>query len=157
MSRTKKISKTEKKIVSAEKKKPTKKIKEKVNYISTTGKRKSAVAQVRFSSAGDKQIIINNQDYKKYFPYFVWQEKVESPLKTVDLKNYQIHVKVSGGGVNAQAESIRLGIARAIVEAKQELRKVLKTKGFLSRDSRIKERKKPGLKRARRAPQWTKR
>ncbi|MBS4035812.1 MAG: 30S ribosomal protein S9 [Ignavibacterium sp.] len=158
VTKNKKITKTNKKISLAEKKESAvKSIKEKINYISTTGKRKSAVAQIRFNLTGNKEIIINKKDYKKYFPYFIWQEIVESPLKAVDFKNYQIQIKVAGGGVKAQAESIKLGIARAIVEANQELRKILKPKGFLSRDSRIKERKKPGLKRARRAPQWKKR
>jgi len=127
-------------------------------YIWATGKRKTAIAQIRFSpdSLG-KSIIINKKELKEYFPYSTWQKIVCSPLEITGLKNYKIIVKVKGGGIRAQAESIRLGISRALVKFNQELRKILKPMGFLKRDSRIKERKKPGLKRARRAPQWQKR
>jgi len=146
----------EKKQTVLEVKKPEIK-KEKKLYICTTGKRKSAVAQVKFSTTGTNSILVNKKDYKKYFPYFVWQGMIESPLLLAGLKNYGLIVKVHGGGLKAQAESIRLGISKALVEIDQENRKILKPKGYLSRDSRIKERKKPGLKRARRAPQWNKR
>lgn len=131
--------------------------KDKKSFISTTGKRKSAIAQIKFSDSGSGSILVNKKDYKDYFPYFVWQEIVNSPLVRVGLKSYEIEAMVHGGGVKAQAESVRLGIARALVEKDQEMRKELKAKGYLSRDARIKERKKPGLKRARRAPQWNKR
>jgi small subunit ribosomal protein S9 len=131
--------------------------KDKKIFIFTTGKRKCAVARIRFSDVGSGSILVNKKDYKIYFPYFVWQEIVVSPLNKVGLKTYEIEVMIHGGGLRAQAESVRLGIARALVEKNQENRKILKAQRYLSRDARIKERKKPGLKRARRAPQWNKR
>ncbi len=134
-----------------------KKIKETKEYISATGKRKTAIAQIKFLPEGEGRIIVNKKDFKEYFPFFVWQKIVTDPLTLTDFKNFDIEVKVKGGGVNAQAESIRLGISRALVKYNPELRPILKSAGFLTRDPRIKERKKPGLKRARRAPQWQKR
>jgi len=147
-----------KKIVVEEKKKEIEKKSAKGNnYISTTGKRKTAIAQIRFNNDGSGKIIINGRDWKEYFPYEAWQTIITSPLELLDFKNYEVRATVRGGGLQAQAESIRLGISKALVKLDQESRKILKPKGFLSRDSRIKERKKPGLKRARRAPQWQKR
>lgn len=131
--------------------------KEKKEYIFTTGKRKTAIAQIKFSNTGQGEILINKKDFKEYFPYETWQKIVSSPIELSGLKNYKVDIKVSGGGVRAQAESARLGITKALVQLNPALRKIFKPKGFLSRDARIKERKKPGLKRARRAPQWQKR
>lgn len=139
----------EKKIITEEIKK---------DYIFATGKRKTAVAQIRFDpNYSGKEITINKKSVEEFFPFFTWQQIVYSPLEATNLKNYKIIIKVKGGGVKAQAESIRLGISRALIEYNPEFRKILKPLGFLKRDSRIKERKKPGLKRARRAPQWQKR
>lgn len=148
-----------KKIIIEEKKEKTKAIetKEKKEYIFTTGKRKTAIAQVKFSNTGQGEIMINKKDFKEYFPYETWQKIVYSPIELSGLKNYKIDAKVIGGGPKAQAESVRLGIAKVLVQIDPNLRKIFKPKGLLSRDARIKERKKPGLKRARRAPQWSKR
>lgn len=158
-----------KKIVSKKKpaKKPTKKpVKEPVKkvapkkkeYIWATGKRKRAVATVRYLPAAKGEFVINRKPLKKYFPYFDFQQIVLAPLKLVGLEDKGvIIVKVKGGGVRSQAESIRLGISRALIKHNSDLRKALKKAGFLTRDARIKERKKFGLKRARRAPQWSKR
>jgi len=121
------------------------------------GRRKTASARVRVEK-GTGKITVNGQELKIYFPYFEYQTKILSPLKTLGKENdLDISVKVQGGGKSGQAEAVRLGIARALVVWNEEFRKTLKTQGFLTRDSRSKERKKPGLKRARRAPQWSKR
>jgi len=121
------------------------------------GRRKCASARVRIS-AGSGKISINGMDFKKYFPYFVWQEIVTSPLKVLAKESsLDVSAKVSGGGKNGQAQSVRHGIARALVDWNEDFKKTLKTLGFLTRDPRVKERKKFGLKRARRAPQWSKR
>lgn len=159
MPRKKKIIKTEPEVKTEIKPEPTlvKNKKEKRDFISITGKRKSAIAQIKFFKNGNGKIIINNKDLKDYFPYSAWQKIIFAPLELTTFKNYEIEVKVKGGGIKAQAESIRLGIAKALNQLNQEFRKILKPVGFLSRDARIKERKKPGLKRARRAPQWSKR
>lgn len=129
----------------------------KEEFFCATGKRKTAVAQIKLKFGKEEKIIINQKDYKTYFPIFVWQKIVRDPLEALKLKNVEVFVKVKGGGLQAQAESIRLGISRALIQFNPEWRRVLKPLGFLRRDPRIKERKKPGLKRARRAPQWQKR
>ena len=130
---------------------------EKKEFIQATGRRKTAVAQIRFFPNGSGKILINQKKVEDYFPYFVWQKNVYDPLRLTNFKNGDFIIKVTGGGVNAQAEAIRLGISRALVKYNPEFKKILKSAGFLTRDSREKERKKPGLKRARRAPQWQKR
>ena len=132
--------------------------KKKDKYYYGVGRRKRAIATVRIHKTGEEKITVNEKDYKVYFPYFEHQEVVVAPLKiAAQLKRGEITIKVKGGGPRGQAEAIRLGIARAIVEGSADYRPQLKKAGFLSRDSRKKERKKPGLKRARRAPQWGKR
>lgn len=149
-----------KKKIITEKKKPaavSPKIPESKKYILATGRRKTATAQIKFNPSGSGEIIINEKELKKYFPYETWQKIVCLPIELTHSKNYEIKVKVKGGGLQAQAESIRLGISRALVQLNPDLRKIFKPKGLLSRDARKKERKKPGLKRARRAPQWQKR
>jgi small subunit ribosomal protein S9 len=121
------------------------------------GRRKTAAARVRIMP-GKGSIQINGKDYKEYFPITFWQEKVEAPLKVVGKEaNFDITIKVVGGGTNAQAEAIRHGIARALVAWDELLKPVLKAEGFLTRDSRAKERKKYGRHRARRGHQWRKR
>jgi len=130
----------------------------KTESISATGKRKNAIAQIRFFPQGQGEISINKKEIKKYFPVAELQELVLSPLKLVKKeREVDLNVKVMGGGVHSQAEATRLGISRALISLNPDWRKELKTAGFLRRDSRKKERKKPGLKRARRAPQWAKR
>lgn len=126
--------------------------------ILATGKRKSAIAQVKLLSPGRGQIFVNKKMLNQYFPYFEWQKIVEQPLDLVNQKDkIDIVAKLSGGGVRAQAEALRLGISKSLIQFNPDFRKILKPKGLLTRDSRKKERKKPGLKRARRAPQWQKR
>ncbi len=129
------------------------------DYIPAVGRRKTAIARVRIlnQSAKGIEITINGKDYKQYLPYFEWQESVVQPLKVAGRQNIAISVRVLGGGQRGQAESIRHGIARALLKTDETLRPVLKADGLLTRDSRRKERKKPGLKKARRAPQWSKR
>jgi small subunit ribosomal protein S9 len=133
-------------------------IKTKENYFYTVGKRKRAVAQIKLFPKGKGEITINKKKSKEYLPDYQLQEIITAPLKLSNLAaKVDISVLVSGGGKTGQAEAIRHGIARAIEKYDKSQRKVLKVAGFLKRDARIKERKKPGLKRARKAPQWAKR
>jgi len=140
-------------------KKATKKDKlTKGRYFEAIGRRKTAVARVRLYAKGDKGIIINNKPLKEYFFVSVLQEVVQSPLFIMGLQDkFKITVILKGGGMSSQAEALRHGIARAIEVYNPESRQQLKQAGFLTRDSRMRERKKPGLKRARKAPQWSKR
>ena len=127
-------------------------------YYYGTGKRKTAVARVRLYKNGKGELTVNDTEGKKYFPLSKLHATMESPLKLTSLnKKFDITVKVDGGGVVAQAEAIRHGVARALLKYDEALRITLKRAGFLTRDSRVKERKKPGLKKARRAPQFSKR
>lgn len=129
-------------------------------YFYATGRRKSAVAKVRlYQNTKENGILVNEKDYKKYFASNdVLIEKVYSPIKLLSLENkFKISVMVNGGGPNGQAEAIRLGIARALLVLDEEYKKELRASGYLTRDPRKVERKKPGLKKARRAPQWKKR
>lgn len=127
-------------------------------YFEAVGRRKTAVARVRLYIKGDKEIIVNNKIFKEYFPTFELQEIVKSPLITMEFEDkFRITVILKGGGVSSQAEALRHGITRAIEIYDPESRQKLKQAGFLTRDSRMRERKKPGLKRARKAPQWSKR
>lgn len=128
------------------------------NYIYAVGRRKTAVARVRLFKAGEGKIIVNKKDYREYFPVLEFQNMIMAPLKKVgQLNGFNFTVKVAGGGSHSQAEAIRHGIARALVKVEKNWRQTLKQLDFLKRDPRMKERKKPGLKRARRAPQWQKR
>lgn len=128
------------------------------SYISAVGRRKTAIARVRLVKAGKGTITINKWPTKKYFATFELDNIVKAPLSVVGLETgADISVIVQGGGLHAQAEAVRLGIARALIELNPTYRKTLKKLGYLTRDPRAKERKKPGLKRARRAPQWSKR
>jgi len=127
-------------------------------YIYAVGRRKRAIARVRYYENGKGNIMVNNQDFKKYFPFFTWQKNVTDPLiKIGKIDQADISVLVKGGGKAGQSESIRHGLSRILVKAEAETKPILKKCGFLTRDSRKKERKKPGLKKARRAPQWAKR
>ena len=128
-------------------------------YIEGIGRRKTASARVRLTPAKETTIEVNGKKLEDYFPHIALQNDVKSVLGTEDagIEHYLITVKVSGGGISAQAEAIRLGIARALVKEKAERRGVLKPLGFLKRDPRSVERKKFGLRKARRAPQWSKR
>lgn len=128
------------------------------SFIPTVGRRKRAVARVRLIKNGKGVITVNGKAYDKYFTTFELREIVKSPLKTSGQENsVDISVMVKGGGIRGQAEAVRLGIARALIQLNQTFRKSLKKLGYLERDAREKERKKFGLKGARRAPQWSKR
>lgn len=136
----------------------TKERHQKANYIFSVGRRKEAVARVRWFANDAPAFTVNGRPMTEYFPTFELQHFVMQPLiLTHNDKVGNMTAKVNGGGVNGQAESVRLGIARALVKVDADLRIVLKRAGFLTRDPRAKERKKYGLKRARRAPQWQKR
>ena len=122
-----------------------------------TGRRKSSVARV-YLTAGTGKITINKKDIEEYFGLETLKTIVRQPLvATENLDKFDINVTVHGGGTTGQAGAIRHGISRALLEADEEYRAVLKKEGFLTRDSRMKERKKYGLKAARRAPQFSKR
>jgi len=121
------------------------------------GRRKEAVTRV-FLSKGDGKITVNGKDYKTYFPLVYLQNQVEAPLKTVEVADkYDVVVNATGGGVKGQAEAAKLGIARALLQVNAEFRPALKAAGFLKRDPRAVERKKPGRKKARRSFQFSKR
>lgn len=128
-------------------------------YFYAVGKRKTAIAQVRIFPAEKAQdILVNDKKLSEYFSVARFAETAKSAFVATGLEGkFYAVVKISGGGINAQAEAIRLGISRALVVFDENLRKVLKAQGFLTRDSRIVERKKPGLKKARKSPQWAKR
>jgi len=121
------------------------------------GKRKTAVARVRLSS-GSGAIIVNGVPYEERFPRLEHRRTILQPFLVTDsVGKYNAEIKVNGSGMSGQGGAISHGIARALVEADGRLRPILRQKGLLTRDSRIKERKKPGLRRARKAPQYTKR
>ena len=131
--------------------------KKKVQYWGT-GRRKKAIARVRLIPGGEGAIVINKRDITEYFPQDTMKLIVRQPLVlTNTLDKYDVFVNVCGGGYTGQAGAIRLGVARALLEAEPDSRPALKKEGFLTRDPRAKERKKYGLKKARRAPQFSKR
>ncbi|MBQ9513837.1 MAG: 30S ribosomal protein S9 [Clostridia bacterium] len=131
--------------------------KKKVQYWGT-GRRKKAIARVRLIPAGDGTITVNKKSLDEYFGLDTLKFIVKQPLQvTESLSKYDVMVNVYGGGFTGQAGAIRHGIARALLQADPETRATLKKEGFLTRDSRMKERKKYGLKKARRAPQFSKR
>ncbi|MEO6458334.1 MAG: 30S ribosomal protein S9 [Chloroflexia bacterium] len=127
-------------------------------YFYGTGRRKSAVARVRLYP-GSGQIVVNSKSVEDYFgARAVYHQMVNHPLElTESMSKYNVTIKVLGGGVTGQAGAVRHGLARALIQADPALRTILKKAGLLARDAREKERKKPGLKRARKAPQYTKR
>ena len=126
-------------------------------YYYGTGRRKEAVAQVRlYPGAGT--MVVNGKPAEEYFSREIDLVAARNPLQVTGLsERFSVMVRVVGGGVTGQSEAVRHGIARALLEADPELRPVLRKAGYLTRDPRVKERKKPGLKRARKAPQYTKR
>ncbi|NTW15798.1 MAG: 30S ribosomal protein S9 [Candidatus Moranbacteria bacterium] len=127
-------------------------------YLYAVGRRKTAVAQVRlYPDKGNDKHVVNRKDYTEYFPVAL-QPTLLAPLSALGLSgDFVVSATVKGGGVNAQAEAIRLGVARALLKHDEALRLPLRAEGLLTRDARSVERKKPGLKKARRSPQWSKR
>lgn len=178
---TKKIKKTVKKAVPAKAKPAKKKAKgevvpeevekvkevlvpekgadeKKSSYLYAIGRRKEAIAAVKLYKNGKGKITVNGKLYSVYFPIEELEQIVSGPLKSVgQADKVDIEATARGGGKRGQAEAVRLGISRALVQLNINFKKNLRKAGFLTRDSRVKERKKPGLKRARRAPQWQKR
>lgn len=127
------------------------------HYYYGTGKRKTAVAQVRLYP-GSGEFSINDKPLEQAFPWDAWQSTILEPMKVTDNQGkFNVVAKLHGGGVVSQAGALRHGISRALLVSDEGLRSVLRQHGLLTRDSRIKESKKYGLKRARRAPQYTKR
>ena len=127
-------------------------------YFYGTGRRKSSVARVKLMPNGTGKVTINNRTLDNYFGLETLKYIVKQPTELLGLsEKFDVEVKVSGGGFTGQAGAIRLGIARALLQADADYRGQLKKAGFLTRDSRMKERKKYGFKAARRAPQFSKR
>ena len=127
-------------------------------YIEAIGRRKTAVARVRLFTKGDKEFIVNEKPYEKYFQLQSDAENAIASMKKMKcLDKFRVTVLVKGGGHSAQAEAVRHGTARVLVEFNQNFRKRLRKAGFLTRDPRMRERKKFGRKRARKSPQWAKR
>ena len=130
----------------------------KSNAILGTGRRKSSIARVRLIPNGKGLFVINGKDIDEYFALGTLKQVAKQALElTETTSKYDVYVTVNGGGLTGQAGAIRLGIARALNRSEEELHTELKKAGFLTRDARAKERKKPGLKKARKAPQFRKR
>lgn len=132
-------------------------VKMKGKYINTVGKRKTSSAQVRLYKTGAGNIVINGEKGSKYFDADLLSLATQALKLAGQAKDLDISIVVRGGGKKGQAVAVRHGIARALVELDKDLRPAMKAKDLLTRDDRKKERKKPGLKKARRAPQWAKR
>lgn len=129
-----------------------------VEYYEGIGRRKESTARVRFAR-GTGQFVINGKNFNEYFTRQVDIEKINAPFSVAgeSREQFDISVMVKGGGITGQADAVQLGAARSLLKLNPELRAVMRKAGYLTRDSRIKERKKPGLKRARKAPTYTKR
>jgi small subunit ribosomal protein S9 len=129
-----------------------------VQYYEGIGRRKAATARVRIMS-GSGKFIVNEKNIEDYFTRMGDAENIVAPVQAADenLEQLDITVVVNGGGVTGQTDAVQLGVARALIKMNPDLRPVMRKGGFLTRDSRVKERKKPGLKRARKAPTYTKR
>ncbi len=128
------------------------------SYLFAVGRRKTSIARVRLFKNGEGKITVNEKDYNKYFPTPELAEMIRQPLEAVGkIKDFNFSIKVLGGGIKGQAEAARHGIARSLLLIDKELKTTLKPLGYMKRDPRKKERKKPGLKKARRSPQWAKR
>jgi len=127
-------------------------------YFEAVGRRKTSTARVRLFPGGTGQITVNEKPGPEYFPRVGDYARVTAPLRVIGQDGkFNITIKVEGGGATGQAEATRQGVARALLRMNDDLRKPLRRAGYLTRDSREKERKKPGLKRARKAPTYTKR
>lgn len=127
-------------------------------YYEGIGRRKAASARVRLFPGGTGNVVINDKDGKEYLPREGDIEIALEPLTRIGQENsYDVSVHVNGGGISGQRDAIKLGVARALLKIDPDLRPTLKANKYLTRDPRVKERKKPGLKRARKAPTYTKR
>ena len=127
-------------------------------YYEGIGRRKTSTARVRLHSGGTGAITVNDKPVDEYFGRQTDAQTVAAPLKLAGADTrFDVTVKVSGGGDTGQADAVAMGVARALLEVDAELKPMLRKAGYLTRDARAKERKKPGLKRARKAPQYTKR
>ncbi|MEX2514897.1 MAG: 30S ribosomal protein S9 [Candidatus Paceibacterota bacterium] len=128
-------------------------------YIESVGRRKTATARVRMFKAKKTEVIVNGQPVEEYFPTEEMQLMTKEPFTTVEelADPFFVSVHVSGSGLSGQAQAVRHGISRALVDFSSEAKKPLKDKGFLKRDPRMVERKKPGRKKARKSSQWSKR
>ncbi|MCC7436269.1 30S ribosomal protein S9 [Candidatus Nomurabacteria bacterium] len=132
--------------------------KTKKNYIESIGRRKTSTARVRMTPASKQSFEINEKDLATYFPTPALQKVISDAFATTENKgHYAISVHVSGGGISSQAEAVRHGISRGLVKEEESNKSPLKKAGYLKRDPRVKERRKFGLKKARKAPQWSKR
>ncbi len=126
-------------------------------YTEAVGRRKTAIARVRITPGGTGKMTVNGKTPKEYFTLPRLVQDARSPIDQLKLDNYDVTVLVTGGGIHAQAGAVRLGLSRAIIAKEPDWKPRLRTMGFLTRDSRMVERKKYGLNKARRAPQWAKR
>ncbi len=127
-------------------------------YYEGLGRRKRATARVRLHPGGSGQVVVNGKSYEEYFCRTVDWQNVTSPMELTQTDGqFDVTVLVKGGGITGQSEAVRMGMSRALLKVNPEFRPALRKAGMLTRDSREKERKKPGLKRARKAPQYTKR
>jgi small subunit ribosomal protein S9 len=127
-------------------------------YFEGIGRRKTSTARVRITPASKNSFIVNGKDFKEYFSTEEQRHLVNDPISKGKIaEKWSIEVHVSGGGIHSQAEALRHGLARALILNDSEVRSKMKTLGFLKRDPRAKERRKFGLKKARKAPQWSKR
>lgn len=127
-------------------------------YIEKIGRRKESTARVRLHHGGTGKITINDRDIDEYISIKSFRDSVLKPLRETGMEGvFDITVHVKGGGIHGQADSVRLGIARALIDFNPEFRSILKKLGFLRQDARVRERKKYGKKSARRSPQWSKR
>ena len=128
-----------------------------MEIINTLGRRKTSVARV-YLQKGSGNVTVNNKDYKEFFPVAMLQSKIQQPFNLTETSGqYDVKVNVMGGGINGQAEAIRLGIARALVKVSEEMKPTLKAEGLMTRDPRMVERKKPGQPKARKKFQFSKR
>lgn len=128
-----------------------------MEYTHATGRRKTSIARV-YMKPGNGSITINGLDYKDYFNLLPYQVKIEEPFRIAEMEGqYDVKVNVRGGGKNGQAEATRHGLAWALVQESEDVKKPLKDEGYLTRDARMVERKKPGLKKARKRSQFRKR
>lgn len=128
-----------------------------MEVINTIGRRKTAVARI-YMQKGKGNVVVNDKDYKVYFPISTLQYKIQQPFMITETTDtYDVKINVDGGGINGQVEAIRLAISRALVEVNEEFKPALKAKGLMTRDPRMVERKKPGQKKARKKFQFSKR